>query len=83
MCHKSKKEIIILKIDFEKAFDKVDHKAILYMLKYLGFEDKWIRWVKQILTTASASVILNGVPGKKSNAKGGSDRVIHALHFCM
>lgn len=57
MCHKSKKDIIIFKIDFEKAFDKIDYNAILYMLKYLGFGDKWIRWVKQILTTASASII--------------------------
>lgn len=66
MCYKSKKEIIIFKIDFEKAFDKVDYNAILYMLKHLGYGEKWIRWIKLILSTTSASVILNGVPGKKN-----------------
>jgi retron-type reverse transcriptase len=37
LCHQSKKEIVILKLDFEKAFDKVEYSAILLMLKHLGF----------------------------------------------
>ena len=32
LCHKSKKEIIIVKLDFEKAFDKVGYSAIVDML---------------------------------------------------
>ena len=32
LCHKSKREIIILKLDFEKPFDKVEYSAILAML---------------------------------------------------
>jgi hypothetical protein len=31
------KELIILKLDFEKAFDKVEHKVILQVLKDKGF----------------------------------------------
>jgi retron-type reverse transcriptase len=42
VCHKSKREIVILKIDFEKAFDKLEHQAILQALRSKGFLEKWI-----------------------------------------
>jgi retron-type reverse transcriptase len=40
LCHKSKKEVIILKLDFEKAFDKLEHQVILKVLKSKVFSDK-------------------------------------------
>ena len=61
-----KKTIIILKLDFEKAFDKVEYKAIIAMLKAKGFVPRWINWVTNILHSASTSVLLNGVAGKKN-----------------
>jgi hypothetical protein len=71
LCHKSKREIIILKLDFEKAFDKVEYSAILLMLKHLGFGDLWLKWISKILHSASTSVLLNGIPGKKILCKRG------------
>jgi hypothetical protein len=64
LCHKSKKEIVIIKLDFEKAFDMIEYNAIIDMMKHMGFGDLWISWITNILTSASTSVILNGVPGK-------------------
>jgi len=41
-CHKSKKEIVTLKLDFEKDIDKVEHEVILQVLEHKGFSSKWI-----------------------------------------
>jgi hypothetical protein len=41
-CKQSGKEIIILKLDFAKAFDPVEHQAILKVLASQGFDEKWL-----------------------------------------
>jgi hypothetical protein len=72
---------VALKLDFEKAFDKVDHSFILSVLQAKGFAPLWCNWIKQILESATSSVLLNEFQALLSPAGEGSDRGIH-FHPC-
>jgi hypothetical protein len=63
------KEMIILKLDFEKAFDKVEHEVIIRMLSHEGFPCKWIKWIESIMKSGTSATLLNGTPGKIFHCK--------------
>jgi hypothetical protein len=70
-CKSAPNGAIVMKLDFEKAFDLIEHSAILHVLKQKGFDDIWISWIDNILKTGSLGVLLNGIPGKKFACKRG------------
>ena len=57
--------MLVIKMDFEKAFDTIEHQAIVDILRVKGFGDKWICWMHLIFTSATSVVMLNGFHGKK------------------
>jgi retron-type reverse transcriptase len=71
LCHKSQKELIILKLDFEKAFDRIEHKAMLQIMKHKGFNATLLQWMSLIFNSGTSAILLNGVPGKTFHCRKG------------
>jgi hypothetical protein len=71
LCQLSKKPIVILKLDVAKAFDTIEHEALIQVMKHKGFNGRWLDWAKSILPSGTSSVLLNGIPGKQFICKRG------------
>ncbi|XP_010682145.3 uncharacterized protein LOC104897032 [Beta vulgaris subsp. vulgaris] len=54
---------VAIKLDMEKAYDRLEWSYVLACLRKLGFCEKWVSWVEQCITTVSFSVPVNGIPG--------------------
>jgi hypothetical protein len=59
--NKSKdKNHLIISIDAEKSFDKIQHHFMIKALCKLGIEGKYLNIVKAIYDKPTANIILNG-----------------------
>ena len=83
--HHSRKEIVIIKIDFEKAFDKIEHQAMLTLMIAKGFGQRWLGWMQSIFSSRTSAVLLNGVPRKTFHCKreGQTRRPPLSITFCF
>ncbi|KAG9446752.1 hypothetical protein H6P81_012880 [Aristolochia fimbriata] len=50
----------ILKLDFQKAFDKVNWCFLDKIMEKMGFPQQWRRWISSCISSARFSLILNG-----------------------
>ena len=60
LMHTSKISDILLKLDFEKAFDNVNWDFIISTLRGLGCVEKWIQWIRMCISTTKFSILING-----------------------
>jgi hypothetical protein len=54
--HSKKLDGVILKLDFEKAYDKVNWSFLQQTLRTKGFAPLWCKWVEQIVKGGSVGI---------------------------
>lgn len=52
---------IILKLDFEKAYDKVNWTLLFAYMKARGFNEIWCSWIRQVVAGGTVSVKVNNL----------------------
>lgn len=51
---------IVLKLDYQKTYDRVNLEFVLEILNTRGFSPKWVGWILQLIKEGSVGVTLNG-----------------------
>jgi len=51
-----------VKIDMEKAFDRMEWDFLLTIMFKLGFHPIWVNWIRICVSSSSFSILLNGSP---------------------
>jgi hypothetical protein len=59
---RSKKELMLFKVDFEKAYDFVDWGYLDGVMGKMSFPVMWRKWIKECVCTATALILVNGSP---------------------
>jgi hypothetical protein len=81
--HKSKQHGVIIKLDYEKAYDRMNLDFLLKILESRGFGETWIGWIRKILFGGSVSILANGEESSTFKTGRGSGRVTPCPLFCL
>lgn len=63
-CKREKKEVVLFKLDFQKAYDSVSWGFLDWVLEQMGFPHLWRKWMRACVRTTSLSILINGTPLK-------------------
>ena len=63
---------MILSIDAEKAFDKIQHPFLVKTLEKVGIEETYLNIIKAIYEKPTANIILNGEKLKAFSLRSGT-----------
>ena len=77
---KEKKHMII-SIDAEKAFNKIQHPFMIKTLQKVGIEGTYRNIIKAIYNKPTANCILNGEKLKPFPQDQEQDKVVHSHHY--
>ena len=71
---------MIISIDAEKAFNKVQHSFMIKTLTKVGIEGTFLNIIKAIYDKPTANIILSGEKLKPSHSDLEQDRDAHSHH---
>jgi hypothetical protein len=69
--HRKKLDGVLLKIDFEKAYDKVNWSFLQQALRMKGFDPKWCAWIQRYIEKGSVGIRVNDDIGHYFQTKKG------------
>ena len=58
-----KQEGLVLKLDFEKVYDKINWEFLMECLIQRGFPKKWCSWIWSVMASGTLSVKVNELMG--------------------
>jgi hypothetical protein len=58
--HKSKELGVIIKLDYEKAYDRVNLDFLFGVLRTRGFSETWLAWIRMLVLNGAVNVMANG-----------------------
>ena len=53
---------VVIKLDFEKAYDCVDWDFLISIMESMGFGQRWRNWIFECISTVRISILINGSP---------------------
>lgn len=71
LAKREKRSVVILKVDFEKAYDRVSWNFIRYILRRMGYGVRWMKLMESYIFTSSMSVLINGSTTKDFSVEKG------------
>ncbi|XP_058741722.1 secreted RxLR effector protein 78-like [Vicia villosa] len=60
-----KRSCLLLKVDFEKAYDSVSWQYLRETMTMMGFGERWMRWMEACIFNNNMSVLVNGSATKE------------------
>ena len=75
------KNHMIISIDAEKAFDKIQHPFMIKTLQKVGIDGTYLNIIKAIYDKPTANIILNGERLKAFPLKSGTRKGAHSHHY--
>lgn len=63
--------LVVLNLDFEKAFDRISHQYLFQVLQKMGFPERFIAWVGQLYKGLVSKILVNGHLSKAVNICSG------------